>query len=218
MTHTPTIGGMFTADTRDHQLTIINDQGPHKHLRAHTTDPDTGRPLHLYSVDLVLWPGRAALSGDLDGFTLRADLPTLRGATQDGGISWQYLAEKVDAGKQNVTGFSGEVFRREVYDHVARDIRDRTAPRGIGRALRDQVFDAWEYNLDHAVDAQEALARFEFEGYRISDAEWDCTDFTSDFERAVLGLQLVIGLYDRELADRAATQADRADLEHPAPV
>ena len=216
MTPTPRIGAMFAADISGHQLTILLDQGDHKHLRAHAVDQETGRPRHLYSVDLILWPGGATVSGDMDGFTFKGApdmLPLLRTATQNGDISWHYLAEKVAAGRDNVRGFSEEVFRREIRDQVAQDIRDRTAPKGIGRAVRDRVFGAWEYNLEIEADARQALKNFDHEGYEFHDLAHDDFDaFTSDFERAALGLQLVIRLYDRELAARAARQADQIDV------
>lgn len=206
--HTPTIGRMFAADTSGHQLTILLDQGDHKHLRAHAVDEDTGHPRHLYSVDLVTWPGRVAIAGDMDGFTFKADLPTLRAATQNG-INWGYLAEKVDAGRENITGFSQEAFQREIRDQIDQATVDGTAPRGLEAEVNEWFLNGDYAEQFHTEEAALFAARdFEHDGFHFSDlAEWDLTAYTSDFERAALGVQLVIRLYDRA---KAAGKADLA--------
>lgn len=208
--YNPTIGFAFAADTSGHQLTILLDQGDHKHLRAHTVDQATGNPRHLYSVDLVTWPGRVAVSGDMDGFTFRADLPTLRTATQNGDISWSYLAEKVAAGRENVRGFSEEAFHREIRDQVDQATVDGTAPEGLAVEVHDRFLDDDYAETFHTEEAARWVARdFEYSDFIFGGVdEWDLTAYTSDFERAALGVQLVIRLYDRELAARATRQAD----------
>lgn len=210
--HLPKIGRMFAADTKDHQLTILLDQGEHRHLRAHTVDAETGRPRHLHSVNLVTWPGRVAVSGDMNGFTFRADLPTLRSATQ-GDISWSYLAEKVDAGADNTRGFSTEAFHEALWEQVTQALTDDTAPEGLPSEAANQFIgdDAETFHTEE--DARAAARDFEHDGWEFYDIdEWDLTSYTSDFERAALGLQLVIRLYDRHLASLTARTADDRTL------
>ena len=143
----------------------------------------------------------------MDGFTFRADLPTLRAATR-GSIIWSYLAEKVDTGATNTTGFSEEAFHQEIRDEVARDIRAGIAPRGIGRAVHQDLLGGamWSEIYTTEGEARYAARDFQYDGYEFQDVdEWDFTSYTSDFERAVLGAQLVIHLYDQaQTADLAA--------------
>lgn len=54
----------FLAETKNHRLTVIHDDGDYKHLRM--SDPDKGG---IFSWSIITWPGHIAISGDIcDGF------------------------------------------------------------------------------------------------------------------------------------------------------
>lgn len=55
---------LFREDTRDHELTILHEDGVYRHLRI--AQPDS----YMYSWDIITWPGHLAITGDIaDGFT-----------------------------------------------------------------------------------------------------------------------------------------------------
>lgn len=55
---------LFKEDTRDHELTILHEEGVYRHLRIAQSDS------YMYSWDIITWPGHLAITGDIgDGFT-----------------------------------------------------------------------------------------------------------------------------------------------------
>lgn len=90
----------FARDTAGHELTVLHAQGLYRHLRMST--PGTG----LFSWEVMTWPGRLAIVGDVaDGFVFDRDPDMLgffrlgsarrRGAGQMPEIDMGYWAQKL---------------------------------------------------------------------------------------------------------------------------
>lgn len=201
-----TTAELFAIDTKDHRLEIAQDDGLYRHLKFRAHD-DQGQFRLGAWFDLITVPGTLTFVGDHDAVVFRR-LPDMfeffRGHTAP---NLGYWAEKVVSGRANVRGYSEDAFTREVTHWVTSDIRDGNAPRGIGRAIRRDLFEAWHVDLTTEQGAREALADFEHEGYEFAfedTAEWDLTDFTHQYRWACNAIVLGIRMYDAAKAAPAA--------------
>ncbi len=120
MTNDPYGANRFAADTRNHQLTILRDDGLYRHLRF--APPQGG----FYWFDLVTWPGKLAITGGFgDGFVFSRveDMFTFfrRGmhvSDNPNAINPSYWAEKVVDGRERCTDYSEDKFRTFVDEDV----------------------------------------------------------------------------------------------------
>lgn len=167
----------FKHDTATHEMTVARDDGPYRHLKfwRRVTDKETGRTglTSTYWFDLITWPGHFTITGDCGTFVFAREddmFEFFRGKNH-GWISPDYWSEKLRAPEPAAARrYSEDAFRRAVFDRVAADIRDGRAPRGIGRAVRQELFE--DYRTSSEDGAHAALAGFEFEGYRFPDS-WE---------------------------------------------
>jgi hypothetical protein len=190
----------FRADTKGHQLTVLQDDGLYRHLRFRR--PDTG----CYWFDLVTWPGCLAINGDCEGFMF-SRLPDMfeffRAASGWNGntINPQYWAEKLRASSR-VKEYSEDKLRRLVRETVSDCARDYP---GLRTAVKRRVLGSDElyheesarYILDQFVHGKPPARgqrddRFRFE----SSWEWDLTDWSHHFLWCCHAIQWGIGQYD----------------------
>jgi hypothetical protein len=199
MSEYPEIAARFEAETKQHEMTVLHDDGLYRHLRFMNPKDSA------YWFEIVTWPGSLVLRGDLnDSYTftrLRDMFEFFRGKR----INPHYWAEKLGGRRQQVQEFSEEVFRQTVKDHVAGDIRCGDAPRGIGKAVREQILDAEVYSREDAIDVVEG---FLFKGYEFGETwEWDLTDYDWSYVWCCYALVWGIQQYDAAKARKAETVA-----------
>lgn len=162
----------FQHDTATHKMTVLRDDGLYRHLRFRRVvpSPKTGKPefTSMYWFDLITWPGCLTVNGDCGTFTFtRTDdmFEFFRRNGNDHGINPGYWAEKAQAVNRDggLSRYSQERFRQHVVDYVTEAIRDGYAPRGIGRAVREEIFGEYaKWNTELEDDARRALEDFAF--------------------------------------------------------
>lgn len=109
----------FASDTTEHELTILRDDGPYRHLRF--AKPGTG----MYHFELITWPGYLTIVGDMgSGHTFRRtdDMFAFfraKSGWNSGLIDPQYWAEKLATDRDSTQTYSEEKFLREVAEVLA---------------------------------------------------------------------------------------------------
>lgn len=165
----------FKTETAEHEMTILLDQGLHRHL--HFAAPGTSG----YWFDLITVPGALVFQGDGESFVFRRlrdmfeffrsnpDRKTVR-------INPHYWSEKLTNGRDSVKVYSSDLLARRVKEELgyAREAGDR--PRGLVKAVREEILKSWE--IEHE-DSARALVR-DFEFYADEDDRWD-SDKKPDF-------------------------------------
>ena len=162
----------FARETANHRMTVLHDEGLYRHVRF--KQPDTG----FYWFDLVTWPGNLSVTGDFgDGHTF-ARIPDMfeffRGSSRYG-INAQYWAEKVITGRGGLRTYEEDRFRETVIENFVEIVRYGDAPRGLGKAVREQILD--DPDIYYEAGARSALDAFEFNGFRFESWEWDFTEY-----------------------------------------
>lgn len=182
------IAARFVRDAAKHEMTVLHDDGLYRHLRY--ASPKS----NAYWFDVVTWPGSLAIRGDIDGhmFTRITDMFEFFRRKH---INPGYWAEKLEGGRDSVKVYSEELFVQLVKEHVADAIRHGDAPRGISRAVRDEILNSPDLHFEER--AREALAAFEFKGFRFDDTwEWDFRDYDWSFLWACHAIVWGIRQYD----------------------
>jgi hypothetical protein len=76
-------------------------------------------------------------------------------------------------------------------------VRSREAPAGLGKAVRADLLDTWDYVTEYEDGARQALEAFQFEGFRFEDTqEWNLRDYDWWFLWALHGIVWGIAQYD----------------------
>jgi hypothetical protein len=186
----------FAAETKDHVLTVMHDDGLYRHLRF--TRPRTG----MYRFDLVTWPGHLSFGGDMDGYVFARD-PDMFEFFRDSryGINPGYWHEKVVAGTDRVKVYSEDRFRQLVVEHFTDAVRYGNAPRGLGKAVREEILNDDYGELGYEEGARDVLNRFEYrrgkERFSFTDTyEWELRDFNWSYLWACHAIQWGIAQYD----------------------
>lgn len=184
----------FAADTRNFELTVLHDDGLYRHLRFVRPRPRGSE----YWFDLITWPGRLAMCGDVgDGyvFSRLSDMFEFFRADRRWGINPHYWAEKLGGGRQPVQAYSEELLRQRVVEQFVEDAKWGGVPPGTGKHLRTWVLDE---DLGDERTARNVLEDFAFQGYEFKDVwEWDFHDYDSSFLWACHAIVWGIGRYDK---------------------
>lgn len=101
----------FERDTRDHEMTVLHDDGVYRHLRF--KQPESS----FYWFDLVTWPGYLTICGDVETYTFcrTNDMFTWFGG--DARISPEYWAQKLSGPPRDLSrSYSHDVLRARVLD------------------------------------------------------------------------------------------------------
>ncbi|MDV6267045.1 hypothetical protein [Rhodococcus globerulus] len=187
---------MFDAETTEHELTILHDDGLYRHVKC--AAPGT----NIWRFDLVTWPGHLAVSGDLGSYTFSRLPDMFEFFEGDRGINPSYWAQKVVAGKERTTEYSPDLARQHVIERFWEDRLQRDEPNApLWRAIRQEVISRLG---DDEREAHDAICNFEYRAprpsvgksldfrperisrrhadYRFTDAwEWDLRDHDSQF-------------------------------------
>lgn len=182
---------------RPHEMTVLYDDGPYRHLRFKS--PDASR----YWFELITWPGCLTFRGDVgDDFTF-ARVPDMFAFFRGHEINPTYWSEKTTA---TTMTYSEDLFKRSVWEHVRNYGQGH---RGLARAVQEHFFDRWSSDWDTSREdqAREALEAFAFtaagrgEPFGFVDAwEWSFRDFDWSFLWACHAIVWGIARYDAEHA------------------
>lgn len=193
-----TAASRFTRNTADHQMTVLHDDGLYRHLRF--MNPKSSE----YWFDLVTWPGRLAICGDIGEDYVFSRLPDMFEFFRGDGINPHYWAEKLGGGRHSVQEYSESLLRQLVVEHFVGDAQWNGVPPGTGKALRTWVLNEDLSDEDHA---RSVLEDFAYQGYAFRDVwEWNFHDYEPSFLWACHAIVWGIGQYDRYRAGQLAEQ------------
>lgn len=181
----------FLVDVTEHEMVVLHDEDLYRHLRF--VKPGTG----FYWFDLVTWPGRLAITGDMGSF-LFARLPDMFEFFRGKQINPDYWAEKMPGGRDSVMEYSQESFEQQVREHVADAIRNRKAPRGTSRAVLHML--EWG-DVTHEGGARSELETFEHKTWTFGNTwEWNFRDWSWQYLWACHAIRWGIEQYDQAQA------------------
>lgn len=192
MSEYPEIAARFARETADHRMTVLHEDGLYRHLVFADPSPN------FYRFDLITWP---------HGLLIRADGPTfafalwptedlfdmIRG-TSSGGINPGYWHQKVSAGE--VKSWSEEMFRTWL---TAKAEAGEVTHKGLVEAVKEQILDSDEHNLEYEDAARTAVAWFNHDTYDLEfPAKWeqDFDDWSWEFLWACHATVWGIAQYD----------------------
>ena len=152
----------FVKNTKDHELTVIREDGLYRHLRL--AEPGT----RMWSIDITTWPGHLATTGDIGSgfmfsresdmigfFDKRGDWRTDYGAPE---IDFRYWAEKLcertigDVYKHSPCEFMNivnEAVAEYVNDGNTLSDDDRAVLMAEARQASDDAREAYEFLADN---------------------------------------------------------------------
>lgn len=209
MKYTTTQHG-FLKDVSSHAMTILRDDGVYRHLRFKR--PDSG----VYWFDLVTWPGRLSISGDMGDYTFarlndmfeffRTDRESAKGLR----INLGYWSEKVVSAcpRGKVTEFCPDLFRKAVIE----DFRQWRRSAGL-RVIPDMKQHVRDFVLDYANDSEHEALRsvheFSNEGQTPFDCFWDrrLHDYTNQFRWICYAIAWGIQQYDNSKQEKTSEAA-----------
>jgi hypothetical protein len=184
----------FARDTASHTMTVLHDDGLYRHLRFARRHNGYSE----YWFDLITWPGRLAMCGDIGDdyvFSRMPDMFEFFRADRKWGINPHYWAEKLGGGRRSVQEYSEDAFRQIVTELFVSAVQCREAPRGLGKAVRADILDCDLYDEG---EARKLLESFEYKGFTFGDTwEFSFSDYESSFLWACHAIQWGIARYDR---------------------
>lgn len=206
-----TITDQFLKDVSGHELQVIRSDGLHKHLRFKA--PGT-MCMHF---DLITWPGYLCYTGDMGTYVFRRLDDMLQFFRRSPNrkpyqINYRYWAEKCEAADKGdgITKFSQFTFAAEVADYFEQATSDPDEwPANIRAQLWEDIHrDVVVYGSDGEYPAFEALHRFESipNGFRFTDFERICHEYTHLFLWCCHALEWAIGVYDASKVPAATNE------------
>lgn len=209
---TTTAPGSFTdkfeRDVATHAITVIRDDGLHRHIRF--SRPDT----NCMAFDLVTWPGYLCYSGDMGCFVFSRLQDMFEFFRRDADRLYQidirYWAEKVQAAdaRDGVEQYSPNRFTdaiKDRFDEYVDDGRQIEAAE-LWREIEDQVLS----RADEEAAARDAADRFTFKGRQVFRDFWETrlNEYTARFLWCCHALAWGINRYDSATARRAQATGD----------
>lgn len=219
----------FLTDVAQHEMTIIRDDGVHRHIRFKAA----GTMIEHF--DLITWPGYLCYTGDMGTYVFtrlhdmfeffRTDRDHLQ--LRDGqtlAINPGYWGEKLEAIDKGdgFTKFSEVKFERAVMEYLVRWIRenyndtDKDERRELWDKVMSQVIDADNDNGGHRKQAAahdfthrvHQDLRFEFMDFW----EHDLTDYSHRFMWCCYALAWGVQQYDNKKAEPCTHVVVEADV------
>lgn len=195
----------FPADTAEHQLTIVKQDGIYRHLRCRK--PGTG----CYGFDVVTWPGYLAYTGDIGEF-LFSRLPDMfeffrarKDAKPKQRINPGYWAEKCEAANPNGKGiqeFSVDKFRENVL-YAAKSKLDIDEDDELPEDAKEELYTLLTADDEH--ECVSAIRDFDSDRFNFQDFwEHDNTEFTFHFIWCCQALVWAIDRFDEQAAQVVA--------------
>jgi hypothetical protein len=189
----------FQADTADHEMTVLHDDGLYRHLRF--KHPEHG--FHWF--DLITWPGSLAINGDMGSYLFSRD-PDMFEFFRGHRANLGYWAEKLRAPRaDDVEVYSENKFREHVMD-AAKESEEYYP--GLTEAAEEYFFGEYaEWNTKIEGAALAALDRFYFnhpsaqddmDPFTFSDTfEWNLSDWSHFFAWCCHAIPWGIAQYDK---------------------
>ncbi|MDX3713448.1 hypothetical protein PV733_31795 [Streptomyces europaeiscabiei] len=194
MTDCPEIAARFARDTANHRMTVLHEAGLYRHLRFANPAADGHTPF-----ELITWPFNLVVKAgwvfhfDIDATPDMLDL--FRKTAFSGEINPGYWSEKVRAGRDEIDGFSDDLFEQQVKAHVVAAIREGDAPRGIGAAVTRDIF-SWG-DISHEAGARRELEDFRYECWSFGETwEWNFSHYTPGFLHCCHAIRRGVDLWD----------------------
>lgn len=157
----------FLKDVSKHVMTVIHDDGVHRHLRF--AQPDTGC-MHF---DIVTYPGYLVYSGDMGCYVfnrLRDMFEFFRGKPEGPlRINTGYWGEKLEA-VDRPDGY--REYQPELLEaHVNEWLEEVEADEELRQKVQDEILC---YSHDGEYAARDALINFEHDRHRPFQDSWEC--------------------------------------------
>ncbi|KAB2347294.1 hypothetical protein [Actinomadura rudentiformis] len=175
--HVAEVAERFAKEAGGHQMTVLHDDGHYRHLRF---KPAAGHSFYWF--DLVTIPHALIFRGDGTSFVfsrIEDMFAFFRGSSHNGGINATYWAEKLTSDRDSVMTYDADLFELTVKEHAVQAIRDREAPRGIGRAIKRMLE---EGDTGHEEGARDELNAFAYAVHRASCSCGDAAEFNDDLD------------------------------------
>lgn len=196
----------FLRDVAEHQLTVIRDDGVHRHLQFRRP----GTVCHGF--DLITWPGYLCFCGDMGTYVFqrlhdmfaffRVVYPGHSDGLHINPGYWSEKCEAVDRRSGGVEEYSPDRFREAVLGYLE-DAGDDYPDLDL-EELREEVASevlAYADEGEHA--ARLRVEDFEFEGFTFGDFwERDLSEYTFRFIWCCYALAWGVRQYDQAKASR----------------
>lgn len=184
---------LFLQDAGSHVMTVIRDDGVHRHLRFRKAPPSGSE----YWFDLITWPGSLCIDGDMGTYVFRRTPDMFEFFRTDReynekrgrklGINLGYWAEKLQANpNKGVKEFDEKRFNRVIRERLVnwmRDKRDRTTEeerRDLWNAVNEEVLGL----SDDSDGSRKQIAAYDFVHTVRPGLQFGFTDlWESNFER-----------------------------------
>lgn len=182
--------GRFPGDVAAHELTVLHDDGLHRHLRF-------GKPgTYSMSFSVITWPGGLLFTGDMGSFAFER-VQDMLSFFRHSAPNYGYWAEKcVAQDREGVRRYSPDLFERkarELFDEVAAEMDEQTRA-----AVLDTFADAVLRCSENEHDARAALDEFDEHGVSFTDTwELSFNDYTYRFAWCCNALVWAVQRYDR---------------------
>lgn len=192
----------FAADTAEHEMTVLRDDGLYRHLRFNPPGSWT------YGYELVTWPGYLAIVGDAGDYVF-ARIEDMfkffgpqgaRGGFEDEewGINPGYWSEKLQGRPDFAQVYSHDAFKARLYEWADAEADWSDVYPSLLRGAVDREL-LHSYTFSDA-EARERMDDVDDDGTLFSGWEWDLRDYESRFLWCCWAIVWGIGRY------RAATE------------
>lgn len=207
------IAKRFKAETAEHQMEVLHDDGLYRHIAFRHKGPNYSG---YYWFDLITVPGALIFQGDGESFVFRRlqDMfAFFRGSAHQGRPNVQYWAEKLTDGRDRVTVYQQELLNRRVKEAVNEAVVG--APKGhlegleaeVTREVLDELIGDETYDRklvdDFAfyLNEDDRWKSDKHPDFRFNDSfEWQCTDYDWWFLWACHAIVWGIAQYDERKA------------------
>lgn len=175
----------FKADTSEHEMEIVRDEGLYRHIRFRR--PAASGSSWYYWYELITTPGQLTIRGDMGAYVF-SRVEDMFEFFAGAWINAQYWAEKLLATDSRSGGhreYSEDRAKNRIHEHFndhTNDLDDK-AKQELWGAIEEQILDdEWVIPFEH--ETRRALAEFRHEptGFEFTDSwEWDLQDFTPQY-------------------------------------
>lgn len=154
------IAAHFKADVPKHTITAQREDGLFRYLRF--AAPKTSMTV----IELVTWPHNLVVSGSHGSYHFahyaddRQDMFAAFRGRSEGRVSPDHWARMLVNGRDSVAEYDRSLLEARVREYTREAIRDGWAPRGVGKAVTEEVLQSGY--LDDANSALRVVDEFEF--------------------------------------------------------